>query len=112
MRIKDLFENENNTIEEQARSVGDSISEVSDSKLQKAIKAGYEILNGTGSDEDFEAFYAVAGNLVEPHFDDDNAREDYQDLMDNDMENWVGWIKSTFGDDWGMIAKVVAEYGY
>ena len=97
-----------NTIEIQTEAISDSLT----INPGKAVIAGSEMLNGTASDNDTETFYKAARCIVEPRFSNDDAQEDYQEFMDNDPENWVGFIKNNFGEDWGFIAQVVTEYGY
>lgn len=100
-----------NTIELQVEGLTESISNVSESKLYKAIKAGHEILNDTASENDFESFYDVARAIVEPNLDDEIS-EDYHSFLENDAENWTYFISNNFGPDWGTIAQIVSEYGY
>lgn len=59
-----------------------------------------------------EDFYTVAAAVVEPYIEDEQACEEYFEYMENNADNWAQWIKQTFGDEWGAIAKVVAEEGY
>ncbi len=99
-------------IEIYTNGISDSISEISESQLQKAMAAGVEILNGSATENDFSKFYEVAGAIVEPVIRDSEAADAYMAFMDNDSENWQSWSTQTFGDDWGFIVKVVAEYGY
>ena len=99
-------------IEEYTNGICGSISCVSEYKLGEAVQAGVEILNGTANEDDFSTFYGVACYIVEPEIENEEAAEEYRNFMDNNSENWQSWTEQHFGPDWGMIVKVVAEYGY
>ena len=101
-----------NLIEIYTDGLCESIGSVSESKLNEAVRAGVEILNGTATEEDFSSFYNVASYIVEPEIEDSDALDEYFDYMDTDKENWQSYIEQNFGSEWGMIAKIVAEYGY
>ena len=101
-----------NLIEIYADGISNSISEVYESKLKKAIDAGNEMLNGSASESDYEAFYEVAQYVVEPVINNEDAADAYREFMDNDSDNWQNWIDQNFGSEWGFIVKVVAEQGY
>lgn len=89
-----------------------SIGSVSEYTLNEAVRAGVEILNGTATEDEYSAFYHVASYIVEPGIENEEAAAEYIDFIDNNTENWQYWTEQLFGNDWGMIAKVVAEYGY
>jgi hypothetical protein len=36
----------------------------------------------------------------------------YIEFQENDTQNWSQWIKTHFGEEWGLIAENVAEEGY
>lgn len=77
-----------------------------------AVAAGENILNGVASENEFEIFYSAASCIVEPRIKNEEAASDYYQFMEDDAENWVGWINSTFGSQWGKVAEVVSKYGY
>lgn len=94
------------TIEIQAEAIANSLI----SNPAKGVTAGQAMVDGDDSQSD--TFYKYAGCIVEPLINDDEARDAYYEFMDNDPENWVGFIKNNFGDEWGEIAQIVTEYGY
>jgi hypothetical protein len=77
--------------------------------VQKAI-SGIDP-HGVTSWED-PTFGSVASAIVEPLIDNEEAEDEYFDFLENNSENWYQWIRQTFGEDWGKVAKVVAEEGY
>ena len=99
-------------IEEYTNGICESISCVSEYRLGEAVQAGVEILNGTATEDDFSAFYGVACYIVEPEIENEEASAEYFDYMDTDKDNWQSYIEQNFGSEWGIIAKIVAEYGY
>jgi len=40
------------------------------------------------------------------------VEEEYDNWVNENTDQWVGWISSTFGSDWGRVAQHVAENGY
>ena len=57
---------------------------------------------------DTEEFYIAAKAIVEP----ENVDDDYYEFLENDMKNWVGFVRTCCGDDYYEIAKLVSEQGY
>jgi len=57
-------------------------------------------------------FGRVACKIVEPVIGNAEASEEYFEYMETDADNWANWIAQTFGEDWGRVARVVAEEGY
>ena len=53
-------------------------------------------------------FFVAAKAIVEPENIDDN----YYEFLENDMKNWVGFIRTCCGDDYHEVAKLVRENGY
>ncbi len=99
-------------IERYTEQLGIEISEVWETSLEKAIKAGTEMLNGTQTDEELDTFYTVAQRIVEPSINDSEVEEEYHSFMENDIDNWVSFITQHLGSRWGYLASVVKEYGY
>lgn len=84
-----------------------------DYNLEEAMK----FIPGENDDEYLETFYGTAHVICEPVFNYNNkeemkASEEYESFMDKNIDNWVGFIKSSFGDDWGAIAEKIKEFGY
>lgn len=57
-------------------------------------------------------FYRFAGCIVEPPIMDTDTMDAYCQFTEENTENWVEWIRNTFGEAYGKIARVVAEEGY
>ena len=109
MKLSDLLNESSNSIDEQIKALENSIRSYH-GNLESAIEAGKQMVEGDDSKSD--EFYKAAQTIVEPIFDDEEAEEDYVNQMENDPDNWVGFISNTFGSDWGEVAKIVSEYGY
>jgi hypothetical protein len=92
-------------INTQLDTLAESINNYNDS-IQQAVQAGENLLNEVYDNED--TFYTAAQYIVEP----EGIEDDYYDFADTDPENWAGFIRSHFGEDWGRIAEIVNEYGY
>lgn len=100
------------TIERYTEVVCNEISEVWDSKLDDAVRAATEIMNGTQTDDDYDVFYNVAQRIAEPKFNDSELDDEYYRFMEQDIENWASYIEKTFGPKWGLIANCIKEEGY
>ena len=99
-------------IENVTRCISESISNVSASELSKAVVTAPKLIDGTASESEINQFYSLAQCIVEPEIDNDEDQDEYYDYMDKDMNNWSNWISNTFGDEWGIIANTIKEYGY
>lgn len=55
-----------------------------------------------------EGWYEYATQIVEPKGIDDS----YFNFMEEDPDNWAGFVSNVLGSEWGMIAKQVNENGY
>jgi hypothetical protein len=102
------MEKKMNTIEIQVEAIANSLNV----NPASAVTAGQKMIDEIDVEANSEVFYKAAGCIVEPMFDDEEAQEDYFAFMENDPENWVGFIKNNFGSEWGTIAQIVVEYGY
>jgi hypothetical protein len=89
----------NSTVELWAQGIALNLIDISNKSLEQL----------SSSDPDF---YDIAICIVEPQIADSAARDAYYQFTENDTENWVQWIKQTFGPQWGIVAQVVAEEGY
>lgn len=84
-------------VQEWANKLAEATSECVDEEVQQC-------LNDVGSDE----FYRIAEYIVEPRGINDN----YGEWMEEDPENWAGFITQICGPNWGAVAKAVNVYGY
>jgi len=55
-----------------------------------------------------ELFYEAAVCIVEP----EGVCDEYVEFVEDDTDNWAQWITTVLGEDWGKVAKKVAEEGY
>lgn len=86
-----------------ADAVGDAVGEVTTEQLDAAAELGSE----------YTDFYFVAERIVEPNtFSEPNDASDYAKWMEDDIENWVGWITTIVGTQWGKVARIIQEEGY
>lgn len=74
------------------------------SESAESISIDFEKANIYGSDE----FYQASTLIVEPKGMDDG----WYKFMENDINNWVGFVVNVCGSQWLPIAKHVAENGY
>lgn len=63
-------------------------------------------------DNNYDEYEKYAEKIVEPLNLTDEESEYYYDMMENDEDNWAGWLSNFLGEKWGKLAKVVNEYGY
>jgi len=64
-----------------------------------------------GADDFTDTYNAAAEAIVEPIMSDKD-NEAYGEWMENDPENWAGFVRSICGDEWYEIALKVNENGY
>jgi hypothetical protein len=96
-----------NVDEKISRSVENSIQDYS-GDLTKAVKCGEAMVGGNDERENSDTFYKAASAIVEPL----NVPDTYYEWMENKPDSWSGFISSTFGANWGQIAKIVNDFGY
>jgi len=89
-------------IERVAQKVSNSL--VGDYVLEDALEA---IRN---KDMENPKYWEAAACIVEPVLHEEDEDEFYE-MLENDPENWVGFIKS-IDERFGPIAEAVIEYGY
>jgi len=65
-----------------------------------------------GKDDYSDTYNQAAEAIVEPRFNNEEAQEQFQEWVENDMENWAGLVKNLGGDQWYEIAQNVVENGY
>lgn len=96
-----------NDDEKISRAVENSI-QTYNGNLTEAVKCGKAMVGGSDSKEDSDTFYKAATIVVEPM----DVLESYYEWMEKSPEAWAGFISSTFGGEWGQIAKIVNDFGY
>jgi len=88
-----------NNIENHANSLANATSNVEGTfDWDKA-------LNPEDNDSDY---FIAAEAIVEPK----GVEDDYYEFVENDPDNWVGFVTNTCGEQWGQLARVSLEYGY
>lgn len=78
-------------------------------QIEKAIAK-----NGSPYKE-FDGYYKGAWAIVEPYIMLEETVEDskaYYAFQDANVDAWVGFIKSNFGPEWGLVAEFVRDEGY
>jgi hypothetical protein len=58
-----------------------------------------------------EDYYKLAMAIVEPKGPEE-VLEDYHNFMENDPQNWKGFVINTIGDDYIPIIDFILENGY
>lgn len=64
-----------------------------------------------GGREDWSLVRPVFRCIMEFEMDEEDFKE-WERFTNEDMDKWVNWIRSNFGDIWGDVAKVISEVGY
>jgi len=61
-------------------------------------------------DMDNQSYWQAAGSIVEPELNSEDE-EEYFEMLENDPQNWIGFITS-IDERFLPIAEKVVEYGY
>ena len=78
--------------------------------MQESKPFDWEVaLDPSGDSQDY---YTAARCLVEPVIPNASDEEAYYEFLENDPDNWIGWVRSTFGEQWGQLAEKIMEWGY
>lgn len=99
-------------IEQQANALNNSASEAMGTfDWNKAM---------TPDSDECKNYNIAAKVIVEPKFETMKGSEEaanlFVDIMENDPDNWINFIRNTLDDglegNWTRLAKLVKEYGY